>query len=274
MKKIISILTVALLSVSLMTAASAKKKAAQSVVALSPAAAEVLYAVGAGNQVSAVTDYTDYPAEAAAKPKVGGFDGKTLSIESILAFEPDLVYLSDGMHNFLIEPLNQLGIKYYLSKADSIAAVEQEILDIGELTGHAKEAKKVVSDMKKKMTTKKASNAKTSLYYEVWNAPYMSAGAQSFINDVINTAGAANIFADINEAYPMVSEETIISRQSEIILIPASSGLTVEAVKARSGWESIPAVKNNKIFIIDDNIFTRPGPRIADAVQELANLLK
>lgn len=244
-----------------------------SIVALSPAAAEILFAVGAGDQVSAVSDYTDYPAEAAAKPKVGGFDGKTLSIESIISFKPDLVYLTSGMHDFLIESLDKFGIKYYVSKGDSIVSVIQEISDIGDITGHSIEAKKVIAEMKQKMTVMKGSGEKPSVYYEVWNAPYMSAGSTSFINDVISAAGGKNLFGDLSEAYPMVSEETIIARQPEIILIPATSGISVDAIGNRAGWKDIPAVKNNRVYIIDDNLFTRPGPRIADAVQILSDII-
>ena len=184
------------------------------------------------------------------------------------------------MHNFLIEQLDSYGIKYYISKGDSIKAVMQEILDIGMLTGHEAKAKEVVSEMEKKLNAVKTFSSSTSttssrkLYYEVWNAPFMTAGSRSFINDIIFTSGAENIFADIDEAYPIVSEETIIARQPEYILIPASCGITVEAVKARNGWASIPAVKNNKIFLIDDNVYTRPGPRVADVVVELNALLK
>ena len=252
----------------------------QRIVALSPSAGEILFAVGAEEQVAAVSEFTDYPPEAASKPVVGGFDGKTLSMESILGFKPDFLYLTDGMHNFLIEQLDSYGIKYYISKGDSIKAVMQEILDIGMLTGHEAKAKEVVSEMEKKLNAVKTSSSSTSttssrkLYYEVWNAPFMTAGSRSFINDIIFTSGAENIFADIDEAYPIVSEETIIARQPEYILIPASCGITVEAVKARNGWASIPAVKNNKIFLIDDNVYTRPGPRVADVVVELNALLK
>ncbi len=261
----------------------------QRIVALSPSAGEILFAIGAEEQVAAVSEFTDYPPEAASKPVVGGFDGKTLSMESILGFKPDFLYLTDGMHNFLIEQLEAYKIPYYLSKGNSIAAVKQEILDIGKITGHEVKAKEIVSEMEKKLSAVKGASSALSqtsstsslpstssrkLYYEVWNAPFMTAGARSFINDIIFTSGAENIFADIDEAYPIVSEETIIARQPEYILIPASCGITVEAVKARNGWASIPAVKNNKIFLIDDNVYTRPGPRVADVVVELNALLK
>lgn len=254
-----------------------------SIVSLSPSAAEILFAVGAGEQVAAVSDFTDYPPQAAEKPIVGGFDGKTLSMEKILSYKPDLVYMSDVMHNYMIEQLNSYGIKYYLSTANSIAGVEKEILDIGEITGHTEQAKNVVSQMEEKLASVKSKlptgsenyqGGAQKLYYEVWNVPYMSAGAQSFINEVISAAGAQNIFSDVNDAYPIVSEESIISRQPEIIIIPASSGVTVADVKQRAGWQTIPAVQNNKIFIVDDNVYTRPGPRIVDVVVELAELIK
>ena len=250
----------------------------KSIVALSPSAAEILFTIGAGDQVSAVSEFTDFPPEAAAKPVVGGFDGKTLSIETIMSFKPDLVYLTEGMHNFLIATLESNGIAYYISKGDSIASVEKEILDVGKITGHEKEAAKVVDGMEKKLKKAAASahkgSAAVKVYWEVWNAPYMSAGAASFINDVIKAAGGQNIFADLPDAYPMVSEESIISRQPTVILIPASTGMAADAVGLRNGWADIPAVKDGRVFVVDDNVYTRPGPRVADVVLELSVLLK
>ncbi|BDC94556.1 helical backbone metal receptor [Treponema bryantii] len=249
----------------------------KSIVALSPSAAEILFTIGAGDQVSAVSEFTDFPVEAKAKPVVGGFDGKTLSIETIMSFKPDLVYLTEGMHNFLISTLESNGIAYYVSKGESIASVEKEILEVGKITGHEKEAAKVVDDMEKKL--KKAAGAAKKdgpikVYWEVWNAPYMSAGSTSFINDVIKAAGGENIFADLSDAYPMVSEETIIAREPAVILIPASTGLESSAVGLRNGWADIPAVKGGRVFVVDDNVYTRPGPRVADVVLELSDLLK
>lgn len=262
------------------------KKFAQRVVALSPAAGEILFAVGAGGQVVAVSQFTDYPAEAAALPQVGGFDGKTLSMESILSFKPDLVYMSDVMHNFMIPQLEEYGIQYYLSKADSVTGVMNEILDIGELTGHADKANEVVAAMKIKIEAAGArlnlqsgenldnqDNHAVSVYWEVWNSPYMSAGASSFIDDVIKCAGGNNIFEDLQDAYPIVSEEAIIKRSPKVILLPASSGVTADNVRARAGWENVTAVVNDRIFVVDDNVYTRPGPRIADVIEELSKVI-
>ena len=252
-------------------------KAPKSIVALSPSVAEILFTIGAGDQVSAVSEFTDYPPEAKKKPVVGGFDGKTLSIETIMSFKPDLVYITEGMHNFLIATLESNKIDYYVSKGDSIASVEKEILEIGKITGHDKEAKKVVDGMEKKLAKVaevQKRSAPVKVYWEVWNAPYMSVGPSSFIHDVIKAAGGENIFSDLTDAYPMVSEESIISREPAVILIPASTGMAASAVGLRNGWANIPAVKTGKVFVVDDNVFTRPGPRIADVVIELSDLLQ
>ena len=82
-----------------------------------------------------------------------------------------------------------------------------------------------------------------------------------------------NIFADLEEAYPMISEESIIARAPQVILLPMSNGVTVEDVKARAGWENIPAVVNDRIYLINDNLYSRPAPRIADVVLDLSELL-
>lgn len=279
-KKYLSVYFVFLLLVSAIYARKPKAAASgypKSIVALSPSAAEILFTIGAGDQVSAVSEFTDFPPEAKSKPVVGGFDGKTLSIETIMSFKPDLVYITEGMHNFLIATLEANGIAYYISKGDSIASVETEILEVGKITGHEKEAAKVVDGMEKKLkkaAKSGAGDAAAKVYWEVWNAPYMSAGASSFINDVIKAAGGQNIFSDLPDAYPMVSEESIISRQPAVILIPASTGMAADAVGLRNGWADIPAVKDGRVFVVDDNVYTRPGPRVADVVLELSELLK
>lgn len=249
-----------------------KAQYSKAIVTLSPSAAEILYAIGAGDQIVAVSEFTDYPPEAAEKPVVGGFDGKTLSVETIISYEPDLVYLTDGMHNFLIEQLDSFGIKWYLSKATSITAIEQEIMDMGELTGHQDEAAMVVAQMAEKLT-QTASDSSIKIYYEVWNAPFMSVGSTSFINDIIVSAGGKNIFDDLTDAYPMVSDESIIARAPDVILLPMGNGVTAADVKARAGWESIPAVVNDRIYVVDDNLYSRQGPRVADVVLDLAELL-
>lgn len=258
----------------------------QSIISLSPAATEILFAVGAQNQIAAVSDLSDYPPEAEKLPKVGGFDGKTLSLETILSFKPDFVYLTDGMHNFLIEPLEQYNIKYYVSSSSSIKDIFSEMLEIGKITGHQKEAETKVESLKKRLQeitdTKSSINSSENaaseytqkkVYYEVWNAPYMSCGSTSYINDIIEKAGGKNIFATLPDAYPIVSEETILAENPDIILIPQSSGISADSVKSRNGWNKMQAIQKNQIYLVNDNLLSRPGPRAIEAVQNLAKIL-
>ena len=154
MKTLKKILTL-LLALSVLTgltfgaSKSSKKNTAADVrvVTLGPAATEIIFAIGAQDTLVARTDLCDYPPEAANYPSVGGFAGNTISLEAIIGYEPTLVYLFAGMHDFLIQPLEDLGIKVYVSDAVSIEAVKKEVLEIGELTGHQKGAQKVVKQM-------------------------------------------------------------------------------------------------------------------------------
>ena len=255
----------------------AKQSIPQRIVSLSPASTEILFAVGAENQIVAVSDFSDYPPQAQNLPKVGGFDGKTLSLEKILSFNPDFVYLTNVMHNHLIPHFESLNIDYYLSDANSFDQVKNEILQIAKITGHTSTGENLVKKFDSAINKINSQNQllqKPTVYWEVWNSPFMSVGNSSFINDLIKTAGGINIFQEIAQAYPTVSEETIVAKNPQIIIIPQNSGITVDSVKNRKGWSQIDAVKNDKIFIVDDNLLTRSGARIGDSAEYLANLFK
>jgi len=255
----------------------AKQSIPQRIVSLSPASTEILFAVGAENQIVAVSDFSDYPPQAQNLPKVGGFDGKTLSLEKILSFNPDFVYLTNVMHNHLIPHFESLNIDYYLSDANSFEQVKNEILQIAKITGHTSTGENLVKKFDSAINKINSQNQllqKPTVYWEVWNSPFMSVGNSSFINDLIKTAGGINIFQEIAQAYPTVSEETIVAKNPQIIIIPQNSGITVDSVKNRKGWSQIDAVKNDKIFIVDDNLLTRSGARIGDSAEYLANLFK
>lgn len=251
--------------------------AAERIVTLSPSGTEILYAIGAGEKIIARTDFCNYPAEVESVPSVGGFDGKTLSVETIVSYKPDMVYGSKGMHDFLKENLEQFGIELFLSDASSIQDVYDEIIYMGKATECEKEADLLVKNMKKgfekvaKQAKKNSKKSKT-VYWETWNAPYMSIGATSFINELITVSGGKNIFEDIkDQAYPMVSEEEIVIRNPSVIILPYGDPLEVSK---RPGWNITSAVKENKIYNVNDDVFSRPGPRILEAAETLSELLK
>ena len=235
------------------------------IVSLGASATEILFAVGAGEQVVARTDFCNFPVEASSIPSIGGFDGKTFSLESIISYKPDFVVLFKVMHDHLIEPLEKYGISYYISDANTIEDVLKEITEIGKITGHEENALALVEEIQSSIENLSLISNKT-VYWEVWNAPYMTIGSTSFINELISKAGGKNIFADVEQSYPSVNEESIIARNPDVIFIPSDSPVTAEDVKNRSGWQDISAVKNNRIFKIDADITSRSGPRIKDAI--------
>ena len=235
---------------------------------LSPSGAEILYEIGAEDLIVARTDFCDYPTSLNEITSVGGFDGKTISLEALISSGCNFVYGSKGIHDYLESYLKNFGIELYLSDASSIKELNKEILFISKKTNHLEEGEKLISSINKTLNScDKKSNL--SIYYEVWNTPYMSVGNKSYINDIIQCCGGKNIFADVNSNYPMVSEESIISKNPDIILIPEENGLTEEMIKNRSGWKEINAVKNNRIYFVDSDIFSRPGPRIIQAIKQM-----
>lgn len=248
----------------------------QRIISLSPSATEILFAIGAQNQIAARSDFCDFPENAKNIPSVGGFDGKTLSIEKILSFSPDFVYLTNGMHNYLIPFLQKHNIAYYISVADSVQTVLQEITEIGKITDHQLPAQKLCNQIKQdlqKIAEQNKSKPKVTVYWEVWTPPYMSAGKNSFINEIITYAGGINIFSDIEQPYPVVSEEAILMRNPQIIIIPNSTVGGITAVTSRKNWQNISAVKNNKIYSVNTNIISRPGPRISQAIELISNCI-
>lgn len=251
----------------------------QRIVSLSPAATEILFAVGAEDQIVARTNLCNYPPEAQKLPAVGGFDGKLFSLENIISFKPDFVYLTEGMHDHLVEPLTAYGIKVYVSKAQSLDDVLGEIQTIAEITGHKENGAKCVASIKAEFRqaqeeSKKLAAHKPSVYWEIWNAPYMSIGNDSFLNEIIEVAGLENIFGALKQKYPVVSEESIIAAGPEMILYASDAPLSKGDFLKRGSWKNIPAIKNGRIYQIDADLMTRPGPRVGKAALALSALAK
>ena len=243
------------------------------VVSLSPSGTEILFALGLNDKLVARTDFCNYPEEAKKIDSVGGFDGKSFSIETVLSFSPDFVYLTNGMHNHLINTLKSLGIKVYLSDVNSIQDIYKEITDVSKLFGIEKIGKQYVEKMSFELNNIKKDDIKKTIYCEIFNSPFLTCGKKSFINDIIKYAGGKNIFAFLDSSYPQVSEEIIIISNPQIILAPDYSETDLEKIYYRNAWQNIDAIKNKKVFSVSGDIFTRPGPRVVEAVKLLKEIL-
>lgn len=282
MTKRISSIFIALLSVIFFTGCgnkSSENTGINRIVSLGPSATEILFAIGAEKQLVACTDFCDYPAKAKTKPSVGGFAADSINIESIVRFEPDMVYLFEGMHDSLIKPLEDLGIKVYVSKADSVDSVKKEIIEVGNITGHLDEAEKLVAQMNAQIVEARNRSAEArkenhcpKVFWQVWDNPLMSVGKNSFINDIITLAGGVNIFGEENSAYPIVSDEAVIAAKPKFIFITQVSQ-NYSSTNNKILFYAMTKDSNVSVHYIDNDKFSRPGPRCTEAVVELAEIM-
>jgi iron complex transport system substrate-binding protein len=248
------------------------------IVSLSPAVTEILFAIGAGPQVVGITEYCNYPPEAAVKAKVGGFSGITVNVEQIALLKCDLIILSGEMHQKIIELLDRLSIKSFAVEPRNFSEVYDTIITAGRLTGNVENAERVVAEMKGKLSRagmRRQGRERPSVFWELSPDPLMSAGKNTFISEAIALAGGRNVFDDMNGSWPTVSLEQLIVRSPQWILAGDMLGKEVNpAVYARRpGWSRIPAVRNGNIAVVNPDTLYRYGPRLADAVLAISEII-
>ncbi|MCC6500446.1 MAG: cobalamin-binding protein [Anaerolineales bacterium] len=255
--------------------------AAQRVVSLAPSNTEILYAVGAGSQVVGRDEFSDYPAEAASVESVGGSFGE-YSVEAIVALKPDLVLAAEINTPELVSQLEELGVTvYYLKNPTTLEEMYGNLEIVAQLTGH--DVTEMVASLKARVAAVDEKiapiSARPTVFYEIDAsdaAKPFTYGPGSFGHLLIERAGGTNFstLAGITDAYPQVSlEQTVATNPSIIVLGDSMWGVTPESVQTRAGWEALDAVKNGNIFPFDDNLVSRPGPRLVDGLEQLAKLL-
>lgn len=244
------------------------------IASLDAAHTEILYAIGAGGQVSAVDNFSNCPGEAnALSARVDSFN---VSVEAITGLEPDLVILFYDPGD-LVTSLRAAGLNvlFLLTPAD-LEATYDEIKLVGNVTGHPDEADALVTSMISEVTAIEASvegEDAPTIYHEVDNT-YYSVGPGSFIADLYNVLGAENIADSTGQPYPQLSSEAIIAANPEVIILADEDfGESAETVGARPGWSAIDAVENGRIYGINPDIISRSGPRIVDALRALEGYL-
>ena len=250
----------------------------QRMAVLSPGHVEILFAIGAGGQVVAVDQNSNFPPEAAAiELKLSGFEP---SVEAIADVDPDLVIVSFNADG-IVEALDGLDIPVFFDDIDSeitsIEGVFESIEELGRATGHREEADALVAQLEERVDAVVESVAEVEqgprIYHELTDMLF-SAGPDSFVGDLYNKLQAENIARADEGPFPQFSAEAIIDRNPEVILLAdAAFGQTPEVVSARPGWDTIDAVANGRVHAVDPDIYSRPGPRIVDALEELAGLL-
>jgi iron complex transport system substrate-binding protein len=250
------------------------------IVSLSPTATEMLYAIGAGDQVVAVDSLSTYPAEVA--PKVTKISAYEPSAEAILAYEPDVVLISNDM-NKITEQLTTADPEIEVwtgAAAASLDDVYKQITELGELTGRADAAADVVAGMKERIDAALPDTAPTEtvpVFYELDNT-YYSITSNTFVGALLAQFGFKSIADGVEEGndYPQLSAEAIVAADPAVIFLADTKCCQQDfaSVAARPGWDGISAVKSGNIVELDDDVASRWGPRIVDLMDKFAEALE
>lgn len=244
----------------------------QAIISLSPTSTEMLYAIGAGDQVLAVDDFSNYPPDAAEKMQ--GLSGYTPNVEAIVGLEPDLV-ITDGTNADLISQLEALGVPHWEGYAAlSFDDVYAEIEQLGAVTGNVGEAAELVGQMQADVEDIKAGlpdlDEPLTYYHELDNT-FFSVTSDTFIGAVYAEIGLVNIADAVGDGnpYPQLSAEFILSEDPDLIFLACTKycGETAESVAVRDGWDTLTAVRTGGVIPLDDDVASRWGPRIVDLLR-------
>jgi iron complex transport system substrate-binding protein len=251
------------------------------IISTAPSNTEILFAVGAGSQVVGVTTQCNYPPEAGARDKIGGFALQTISTERIVGLRPDLVLTTGRIQQPLSESLRKLGLAVLSYDAQTLDEVIRNVRVIGQATGHAAEAEALAVGLERRRERVRSRFAelpeanRPRVFFLVSEDPLMTAGGKTFAGQMLDLAGGRNVFADVDQQFPRVSEEEIVRRNPAVILTweRAHGEPRREQIAQRPAWGQIDAVRNNRVLTIDDDLISRPGPRLLDGLERMADLL-
>jgi iron complex transport system substrate-binding protein len=252
------------------------------IVSLAPSVTELLFAVGAGSQVVGRDSYSDYPAETADITDVGGGYSE-LNTELILSLEPDLVLAAEITSDEQIASLEALNLNVFVVPNPKDFDSLYSVLDlVAQITGHSDTVGEIIQGLKTRVTAVQDKLANVSqkplVYYELDgtdpNAPW-TAGPGTFVDVLISMAGGTNLGDALSGDWAQISLEELVTRDPDVIVLGSATwgGVTPESVAQRPGWENLTAVKEGRVYPFDDNLVSRPGPRLVDGLEKLAALL-
>jgi iron complex transport system substrate-binding protein len=250
------------------------------IVSLAPSNTEVLFALGLDDRIVGVTEYCNYPEAAKTKAKVGGFS--TVDIEKVVSLEPDLVLATHIHAKTVIPALEKLGLTVAALTPSSLDEVLSSITLVGEVTGQDEQASQLVNNLRTRIenVTDKTRHLSTvqrpRVLYITWHDPLMTAGAGTLADSVIANAGGENIAHDIS-GDKTIALETVIYRNPQVIIASVGMGagedLPWQYVRTEPRLKSTQALLNGRVYKIDGDLIHRPGPRIVEALEQMAQFI-
>jgi ABC-type Fe3+-hydroxamate transport system substrate-binding protein len=244
------------------------------IVCLLPSAVDDLYALGAGDDIVAVTDFVKYPEAARKKPSVGL--PLSPSLEAIVAAHPDLVIGSVDMNRIdNVRPLFANGMPVYMIDPHGLQAIYSTLLGLGRVLNREPQATALVAQLRAReqvVRARAAGRPGVRVFMPVWYDPITTIGRNSFISELIEAAGAKSVTDDIAQEWPQVSLEAILARKPDVLLLVKGEKFTLHDLQERPAWNLLDAVRNGKVIYLDDRI-EFPSPIAIDALEELSKAL-
>ena len=251
--------------------------AVRRVVSLAPNITDILYAIGAGDEIAGVTDFAETPAGKKPKPSVG--QPMEPSLERIASLRPDLVFVARSINRRpTVESLEQLGIPVYATDARTVDGMLETIRRIGSLVGMKQAGDALAAKLEARLDSIRAHLAghpPKRVFFVVWEDPLITTGRNTFIADALRWAGARSVVS-VRQDWPHISMEEVVARQPEYLIFPrtesGSASDILGSLRKRAGWRDLKAVQKGRVVVVSDAI-SRPSPALVDAIEELAHRL-
>lgn len=241
------------------------------IICLMPNVTDTVYQLGAADDVVAISDYTKYPAEALTKPSIGNLI--TPSIETIVSLHPDLVIGTQPAGPIdAVRELERLHIPVFLVNPRDLAGVLHSVLTIGDALNRESAAQALATLLQQRIDAVKTRTRglpAPTVFMPVWYDPITTIGKHAFITEIIAAAGGHSVTDDISADWPQISMESLLERAPSALLLIQGGKTTLALLESRPGWNSLPAVKNRRVFYIDDRIES-PSPVAIDALEDLS----
>lgn len=251
----------------------AAESAPQRIISLIPSVTETIVALGAADRLVARTEFDEDPT-LVHLPSVG--EGLTPSLEQLAALRPDLVVVwPDNPSRSVVARLTDLGATVYAPEIQTLADMRRTASELGAILGLIDEADSLITAIDgvlERVRRAVSGRPRPVAFYVVWYDPPTTAGAGTYIHDLIEIAGGRNAFADAPGLWPQVSLEEIVRRDPDFVLLPGSdlSRVTAERLRSSVGWRDLTAVRDGAVVELDADLFNRPGPHVAEAARQLA----
>jgi iron complex transport system substrate-binding protein len=246
------------------------------IVSLAPNLTEIVYALGAGDRLVGNTTFCNYPAAARDVAKVG--DTLQPSIERILALRPQLVLVSTASQlEAFTKQLNEQQIAVYITDPRDLEGVFRSIANVGDLLNETPSAGELIKQLRARDDQVERSVAglpRVSVFFQVSGQPLYTAGKTSFVTNLIERAGGRSVTADVNEAWPRLSDEAALASRPDAIIMLTGDAMGAGAnTKIAAALKDSPAAHNGRVYLVNGDLLTRPGPRLVDGLEQMARAL-